>query len=118
VPDAGVLPGPDPVLDVASKSITTSAMVLSAAREPGSSVPVSSPGAVQARSRACARASWIVLSMTWSMPARTRQIVGGRGDRPGRPVQIFLISQRLHVGDGDGPVGDRDHHVEEDRPGS
>lgn len=62
-------PGEWAVTSVASKSITTSAMVWSAAREPGSSVPVSSPRAVEARSRACARASWIVLSMTW-LPLR------------------------------------------------
>ena len=51
-------------------------MVVPAAREPGSSVPVSSPRASHAQSRAAARASRIAPSMVSSMPARTRQIVG------------------------------------------
>ena len=63
------------VTSVASRSITTSLIVLPAAREPGSLLPVSSPRAVQARSRASARASRGRPSMASSMTAKTRQIV-------------------------------------------
>ncbi len=48
---------------VASRSITTCEMVLLAARDPGTSLPVSSPRASHARSLACARASRIFASI-------------------------------------------------------
>ena len=73
------------VTSVASRSITTSLMVLPAAREPGSSAPVSSPRAVQALSRDSARASRIRLSIVSSIPARTRQIVDVEATDPAGP---------------------------------
>jgi len=82
-------PGEWDVTSVASKSITTSAMVWSAAREPGSSAPVSSPRASHARSRACARARRIAASIpgVFATPAGTRQIVGVDATDPAGPCK-------------------------------
>ena len=98
---------------VPSRSITTSPIVLPAARDPGSSVPVSSPRASQARSRACARASRISLSIAASMPARTRQIVGVDATDPAGLCRPWLISQRLHIGNRHRPVGDHHRHIDQ-----
>ena len=72
---------------VASKSITTSAMVWSAAREPGSSAPVSSPRASHARSLASARACRTFASIPGAVAtaSRTRQMVGVDATDPAGP---------------------------------
>jgi len=82
-------PGEWAVTRVASRSITTGPISFPAAREPGSSAPVSSPRASQARSLASARASRIFASISgaFAIPARTRQIVGVEAMLPAGPCR-------------------------------
>ena len=74
---------------VASRSITTWLILLPAARDAGSSVPVSSPRANHARSLASARPCRIRASMpgVFAMSASTRQIVGVDATDPAGPCK-------------------------------
>ena len=85
-----------------------------AAREPGSSLPVSSSRASYARSRASARACRTFASIpgvrdrVQDPPDRR-----GRRDAPDRAVQTSLVGQGLDVADGDGAVRERDGDVDQ-----
>ena len=100
------------VTSVASRSITTCPISLPAVRDPGSSVPVSSPRASQARlgpGQPDRREHPGSVRNPGQYPPDRR----GRRDRPGRPVQALLISRHLDVADRHRAVGDRDRHIDQ-----